>query len=190
MGRRAVTSQEDLASSALAVVRRSGTAGVSSRAIAAEAGVAVGTVYRHVPDLRSLLVRVAETVQAGFVDDLRAAAPDDEPLVPAIPAVAAALASRARTEPRLTELLALPVLTDTVTDGAAIRKWISARISRAMLAGEIIVADPALVAAASFGLVRGVLAHALQTDADWPAVTAVLAAGLTGLIAAQPSAAN
>ncbi len=185
MGRRAVTSEEDLTRSALAVVRRSGAAAVSSRAIAAEAGVAVGTVYRHVPDLQSLLIRVAETVQNDFVTDLRAAAPKGEPLMPAIPAVGAALVARARTEPRLTELLALPALVGTATDGAAIRMWISERIGHAVRAGEIVAPDPALVAAASFGLVRGILSHVLQGKSDWPTAARVLTAGLSGLLTAN-----
>lgn len=182
MGRRAATSAEDLTDSALRVVRRSGLAGVSSRAVAAEAGVALGTVYRHVPDLQNLLVAAAEQVERRFVDALRAAAPDGEPLLPAVPRVAAVLVEEAGREPRLAELLALSATSAAASDGAAIRRWIADRVSASMASGEVTKRNPEMIAAAGYGLVRGVFEHALH-GAGWDAATATLTAGLSGLLA-------
>lgn len=185
MGRRAATSAEALADSAMRVVERVGVAGATSRAIAAEAGVALGTVYRHVPDLEHLLRAAAERVQATFVADLQVAAPAGAPLRPAVPRVARALVARARAEPRLAELLALPVRQGTATAGVDIRAWIADRVRRAVEAGEVAPVEPRLVAAAAYGLVRGTLEHALATE-TWDGVATMLAVGLTGTLAADP----
>lgn len=177
MGRTRVTSGGELVAAALRVVARDGAAAVSSRTVAVEAGVALGTVYRHVRDLDALLAAAAAEVEAAFVADLRRAAPDDRPLRPAVPAVAAAVVARARAEPRLAELMARPG-----PDGEGIRGWISRRVRRAVADGELDAPDPDLVAAAGYGLARGVLQHGLAAEraAD------VLAAGLAGLLAAPP----
>lgn len=182
MGRRAATSAEQLTESALRVVRRRGLAGVSSRAVAAEAGVALGTVYRHVPDLRNLLVAAAGKVEGRFVEALRVAAPDGEPLLPAVPRVAAVLVEEAGREPRLAELLAVPEGSPGVPDGAAIRRWITDRVGAAMAAGEVAEGDPGMIAAAGYGLVRGVFEHALRGGAGWDGARAILTAGLRGLL--------
>jgi AcrR family transcriptional regulator len=182
VGRRPATSAEELAASALRVVRRSGLAGVSSRAVASEAGVALGTVYRHVPDLQNLLVAAAGQVETRFVDALRAAAPQEEPLLPAVPRIAAALVDEAAREPRLAELLALPRGSGTATDGAGIRRWIADRVRAAAEAGELVAGDPEIVAAAAHGLVRGVFEHALTTGPGWAGAEDVLAVGLRGLL--------
>jgi AcrR family transcriptional regulator len=135
--------------------------------VAAEAGVALGTVYRYVPDLQNLLVAAAEQVEGRFVDALRHAAPDGEPLVPAVPRIAAVLVEEARREPRLAELLALPRGPDAVSDGAAIRCWIADRVAASMASGEIPEGNRGMVAAAGYGLVRGVFEHALTGGAGW-----------------------
>lgn len=49
-----------LLDAASAVVRRAGYAGANIRAIAAEAGVAVGTIFRHYPNKAALLAAVVE----------------------------------------------------------------------------------------------------------------------------------
>lgn len=182
VGRRAATSADALTDSALRVVRRSGLVGVSSRTVAAEAGVALGTVYRYVPDLQNLLVAAAEQVEGRFVDALRHAAPDGEPLVPAVPRIAAVLVEEARREPRLAELLALPRGPDAVSDGAAIRCWIADRVAASMASGEIPEGNRGMVAAAGYGLVRGVFEHALTGGAGWGGATTVLTTGLRGLL--------
>lgn len=181
MGRRAATSADELTDSALRVVRRRGLAAVSSRAVAAEAGVALGTVYRHVPDLRNLLVAAAEKAEGRFVEALRVAAPDGEPLLPAVPRVAAVLVDEAGSEPRLAELLSVSEGSPGASDGAAIRRWIAGRVGASMAAGEVAEGNPAMIAAAGYGLVRGVFEHALG-GAGWDGARAVLGAGLRGLL--------
>ncbi len=185
MGRPRITSLDDLASSAVQVVRRAGVRGLTSRAVAAEAGVALGTVYRHAADLEHLRAVAAAQVEATFVADLERSAPVDRPLRPALATVAAAVLDRARTEPRLAELLALPAGSG---EGSAVRGWISMRTAAATGQGEIGECDPDLVAAAAFGAVRGLMAHLIERAAageQWPrSAAATLAAGLNGLLPA------
>ena len=183
MGRRALTSRDELRMSALRVARRAGAGAMTSRAVAAEAGIALGTMYRHVPDIAALLADAAEEVQASFVDVLTAAAPVDRPLRDCLPAMAAALVDRARAEPRLTELLAIPAPADSAGGGAAIRRWIAARAQLAAANGEVVVDDPDLLAAAAFGLVRSTLEQVLAHPELRDAAVALIAHGLSGLLA-------
>ena len=64
MGRRALTSRDELRMNVLRVAQRSAAGAMTSRAVAAEAGIAIGTMYRHVPDIAALLADAAEEVQA------------------------------------------------------------------------------------------------------------------------------
>lgn len=187
MGRTRITSIDDLAGSAARVVRRAGVTGLTSRAVAAEAGVALGTVYRHVDDLRHLLGVVAARVHADFVADMERAAPPDRPLRPALHAVAVAVLGRARDDPRMAELLAVPGGVGGATEGAEVRGWISQRVATARDQGEIGPVDPDLVAAAAFGAVRGAMTCLLDravagTEPEWVVAAEILAGGLNGLL--------
>lgn len=188
MGRPRITSIDDLTGSAVQVVRRAGVRGLTSRAVAAEAGVALGTVYRHVADLEHLRAAAAAQVEAAFVADLDRVAPVDRPLRPALAAIAAAVLDRARAEPLLAELLAPPATTPpgASAEGSAVREWISRRVAAAHARGEIGACDPDVVAAAAFGAARGVMAHLIaRAGQPWPrSATTTLTAGLEGLLPA------
>lgn len=182
VGRCAATSVEALTDSTLRVVRRHGLSGVSSRAVAAEAGIALGTVYRHVPDLQNLLVTAAEQVQARFVRALPAAAPFEEELVPAVPRIVAVLVEEARREPRLAELLGLPPGSGPGADGEDVRGWIAERVSASAATGAIAPIDPDMVAAAAYGLIREAFEQVLQRGGAWNDAADVLTPGAGELL--------
>lgn len=181
MGRARVTSAQELARCAARIVERDGLAQVAARTVADEAGIAVGTLYRHVRDLPELLTIAARQVEADFVADLRRAAPPDVPLRPALPAVAHAVLARARVAPRLMELLALPATTANGTDGAGVRAWIADRVRHATWVRDIGPCDPDLVAAAGYGLVRGVL-EVVTFGGDQARAEEIVAVGLAALL--------
>lgn len=177
-----MTSTQELARCAVRIVTRDGLDRLAVRVVAQEAGIAVGTVYRHVTDLAHLVAVAAAQVEADFVADLRRAAPPEARLHPAVPAIARAVVARARTAPRLVELLAVPASATYRTDGAGIRAWITDRVDLAVRAGDIAPCDPELVAAAGFGLVRGALEAALAARKDPAGVEDLIAAGLAALL--------
>ncbi|GGR47593.1 TetR/AcrR family transcriptional regulator [Streptomyces roseolus] len=66
--------RERLVAAALRVVRRDGIAGLSHRAVAAEADVPLGSTTYHFSSLDELLVAALRRVDAGFAERLRSGA--------------------------------------------------------------------------------------------------------------------
>ncbi|HXV94254.1 MAG TPA: TetR/AcrR family transcriptional regulator [Pseudonocardia sp.] len=185
--RRNATSREELLDRALHLVARRGTGAVTVRRLAAETGVAVGTLYGYFPGKDDLLRAAAERLEARFVAALDEACPPEAPLRSRLPAMAAAVTGLAFSSPALTSLLALPAGPATGTAGRRVAGWIAARLRGARERGEIGTDDHDLRAAAAYGLVRAAFEHGLaRPDAGRARrdVEEVVAAGLAGLLVA------
>lgn len=174
------TSRDALVAVARQLLAAGGERALSTRALSREAGVSAGTPYRYFTDKDALLLAVARAVEAEFVADLHLAAPAAFPLVPALPGIARTMVKRAHQTPELAHLLTLPPHLSPALQGEGVTAWIRWRVTVAQRTGEVGGAEPGLVANAAFGMVRGVLAGA--TDTDPRAQQQVIADGLAGLL--------
>lgn len=64
----AATSREEILASARKIVQQKGLAGVGMRSVAAEAGVAAGTLYHYFPDKDALLLAVTADIWSDIFD--------------------------------------------------------------------------------------------------------------------------
>ncbi|MPY96811.1 MAG: TetR family transcriptional regulator [Actinophytocola sp.] len=141
---------------ATAVLSKDGYAGCSMSAVAAQAGVATGTLYRHFPSKSALAVELFRTVVSREVAAVEEAANRDGGLTERIVAVMETFARRALKAPRLAyALLAEPV--DPAVDAERLvfrqcfRDIFAERIAEGVAAGVLPPQDPQLTAAALVG---------------------------------------
>ena len=64
----AATSKEEILAAARKIVQQKGLAGVGMRSVAAEAGVAAGTLYHYFPDKDALLLAVTADIWSDIFD--------------------------------------------------------------------------------------------------------------------------
>jgi AcrR family transcriptional regulator len=141
---------------ATALLREHGYAGCSMAAVAARAGIATGSVYRHFPSKAELAVELFRTVVTREVAAVSEASKRPGGLVERIVAVVETFAGRALKSPRLAyALLAEPV--DPAVDAErlvfrkAFRDVFAEHIAAGVAAGVLPVQDPQLTAAALVG---------------------------------------
>ena len=158
MGRRPATSRADVVAAAAGLIADQGVAGLQIAAVAQRLGVAVGTVYNHVPSKEALLSEVKEVVEQRFVDRLSAVAPPDVPLLDAVPALADTIVELSTVTALVPRLLAV-VSEDHDGDGTRIRAWMADRVRVAIDREEIPRATPELVAAMTYASVGAALAE-------------------------------
>lgn len=166
-------SREAILSAAVALLTERGYAGCSVAAVAARAGVATGTVYRHFPSKAELVTEVFRKVAGREVAAVAAATRVPAPVAGRITALVETFAGRAFKSPRLAyALLAEPV--DPAVDA---ERLVFRRAYRDLVATT--VAD---------GVARGVLppqnpevAAAALVGAIGEALVGPLAAGSTGV---------
>jgi AcrR family transcriptional regulator len=125
-------------------------------AIAAGAGVAAGTLYRHFASKEELFVELFRDVCAHEERAMRAAGEGEEEAVARIEAVLATFADRALRNPRLAwALLAEPVDPRVDAERLAYRarytELVAALLGEAIAAGEVPAQDARLTAAALIG---------------------------------------
>lgn len=148
-----------------------GYAGCSIAAVAARAGVAAGTVYRHFDSKSDLAAEVFRVVVSREVDAVRSAVAASPDAMTKIAAVIETFAGRAFKSPRLAyALLAEPVepLVDELRLQFRIefRDIVAAAIDGGVRAGELPPQNAQLVAAALVGAIGEALVGPLATGTD------------------------
>ncbi len=151
----------------------SGYAGCSVAAVAARAGVATGSVYRHFPSKAELIAELFRVVVSHEVDAVHAAARRPGRIDERITAVIETFAGRALKVPRLAyALLAEPVDpavdAERLTFRQAFRDVFSAAVADGVRAGELPPQNPDLAAAALVGGVAEVLVGPLAAGSADP----------------------
>jgi AcrR family transcriptional regulator len=150
-----------------------GYAACSVAAVAARAGVAAGTVYRHFDDKAELVAELFREVVGREVDAVRTAVLGVDDPTAQVAAVIETFAGRALKSPRLAfALLAEPV--DPVVDalrlefrtafGAVIADVVAAGVAR----GQLPPQHPTVVAAALVGAIGEALVVPLATGTEDP----------------------
>lgn len=188
-----------LLDAAVALLGEEGYAGCTVAAVAARAGIATGSVYRHFPSKSVLAVELFRTVVTHEVEAMSEAARRPADPVEGVVAAVENFARRALKSPRLAyALLAEPV--DAAVDAErlvyrrAFRDVLAARIAEGVATGLLPPQDARLTAAAVVGAgaeaLLGPLAdqvtdpvmHAATDPATDPAADPGAVAGLTTFI--------
>jgi AcrR family transcriptional regulator len=163
-------SREAIVGAAVALLAEQGYAGCSVAAVAARAGVATGTVYRHFPTKSALVTELFRVVCSREVAAVVAAAERAGGLVDGVVAFVETFAGRAMKAPRLAyALLVEPVDVAVDTERLVFRRTfrdvIAARIADAVAQGVLPPQDPQLTAAALVGAVGEALVGPLAAGA-------------------------
>jgi AcrR family transcriptional regulator len=148
--------RQDVLNAAIALLSEQGYAGCSMAAVAARAGVATGTVYKHFTGKSELSVELFRTVVTREVAAVEAAANGPGDLVERIVAVIETFAGRALKSPRLAyALLVEPVEPaidrERLVFRRAFRDIFAERIAEGVEQGVLPPQDPQLTAAALVG---------------------------------------
>ncbi|WP_173135823.1 TetR/AcrR family transcriptional regulator [Kibdelosporangium persicum] len=166
-----------------------GYAGCSVAAVAARAGIATGSVYKHFASKAELSVELFRFVVNHEVDAVAKAAAQPGDLVDRIVSVAVTFASRALRSPRLAyallvEPVDLPVEQERLVFRRAFRDIAAERIAHAVDAGALPAQNPEFTAAALIGAMSELLVGPLAeraSEADvLPALTTFCLRALGG----------
>ena len=156
-----------------ALLAEQGYAACSVAAVAARAGIASGTVYRHFDGKAELVGELFRTVVGRELDAVRAALAGASGVTAQTRAVIETFAGRALKSPRLAHaLLAEPV--DPVVDAlrlqfrTAFRDIIAAVVADGVARAELPPQNPAVVAAALVGAISEALVGPLATGTEDP----------------------
>lgn len=172
-------SRTGLVTAATQLVGERGYAGCSVAEVAARAGVATGTVYRHFPTKGELFAEVFRGACRREVDAATAAGAAARTRVDAVLATVRTFADRALRAPRSAyALLAEPV--DPLVDAERLvfretyADVIAAQIAAGVAAGEIPEQDPAVTAACLVGAIGEALVLPLARGTADPDIVAAL----------------
>ncbi|MFC6014218.1 TetR/AcrR family transcriptional regulator [Nocardia lasii] len=175
---------------ATGVLSRSGFAGLSMAAVAAEAGIATGTVYKQFENKAELVAAVFETVVAREVDAVRAAVAQGD-VVARVTAAVETFAGRAMKNPKLAcVLLAEPV--DAAVDAQRLefRRAFAASfetaVAHGVAEGQLPAQDSSLTAAALVGAIGEVLVGPLVAAPHAETVIPELVAFAVRALGAHP----
>lgn len=161
-----------LVSAAAQLLADEGYGACSVAAVAARAGIAAGTVYRHFPGKADLIAEVFRSVVGREVAAVRAAVESEPDVVGRIAAVIETFAGRALKSPRLAyALLTEPV--DPAVDELrlefriAFRDIVASAVADGVARGDLPPQNAEVVAAALVGAIGEALGGPLATgDAD------------------------
>lgn len=153
-----------------ALVAERGYAGCSVALVAAGAGVATGTVYRHFPDKAALFTEVFRVATQREVDAVAAAAAAPGTVAERVEACVSTFARRALRAPRMAyALIAEPVdpqvEAERLTYRRAYRDIFAALIDDAVTAGHLPAQDAQVSAAAVVGAMAEALVVPLHAGA-------------------------
>ncbi|MFF2393896.1 MULTISPECIES: TetR/AcrR family transcriptional regulator [unclassified Nocardia] len=172
------------------VLSRDGFAGLSMAAVAAEAGIATGTVYKQFENKAELVAAVFETVVAREVDAVRAAVAEGD-VVGRVTAAVETFAGRAMKNPKLAYvLLAEPV--DAAVDAQRLefRRAFAASfetaIAHGVAEGRLPAQESSLTAAALVGAIGEVLVGPLAAAPHAETVIPELVAFAVRALGARP----
>lgn len=177
-------SRERILSAALTILAKHGYAGCSMAAVAREAGVATGSVYRHFPAKADLVAEVFRTASQREVDAVARAAALELTAAEAVAAVIQTFAGRALRAPRMAyALLAEPVDPAVEAERLVFRRAYAEAfagiVTRGVAAGELPAQDVEVSAAALVGALGEALVGPLSPvapDVDADAFVADLVA--------------
>jgi AcrR family transcriptional regulator len=155
---------------AVDLLAEKGYAGCSMAAVAARAGIATGSVYRHFPGKAELVVELFRIVVGHEVDAVARAAAQPGDLVQRVVAVVETFTSRALKSPTLAyallaEPVDLPVEAERLVFRRAFRDIAAARIADAVAAGVLPPQNPEITAAALIGALGEILVGPLAAGA-------------------------
>lgn len=176
--------RQQLLEAAKRVIQSRGFSRMTTRSIADEAGVAVGTVFVHFPDMSALAEelldeRIGATIEKAF----QTIPPRADFIQRLLHVFNKILKSYAR-EADLSREYLTASLFRSHPDGpsaqrlTAFRGWVMSEVSQAVAAGTLKKIDPALAFSAAFSLYFGVLVGGLRGDLDAKAQSQVLEASL------------
>lgn len=182
---RRAAARERILEAAIAQLEDGGYASATVQVVAARAGVATGSVYRHFPSKSDLFAEVFRRATQREVDVLADLAADDgRPAAERIAAAAEAFARRALAAPRRAyALIAEPV--DAAVDAERLayrrgyRDIFKRLLDQGVAAGELAPHDTELAAAALVGAIAEVLVGPLSQERR--AGSEALVAGLVQL---------
>lgn len=168
---RRLASRERIAGAAQELVAHGGYGEASIAAVAARAGVATGSVYRHFPSKADLFAEVFRRASQREVDAVRRAGSGPEAVADRIAAAVQTFARRALRGRRLAwALLAEPVdpavEAERLVFRAAYRDAFAALLREGRATGELTVRDPELAAAALVGAIAETLVGPLAPTAS------------------------
>jgi AcrR family transcriptional regulator len=159
--------RERLLAAARDVLQRGGYATASVVAIAEQAGLSTGALYRHFDSKAELFVEVFRKAAAGELDALNAAASRTESFAARLEAVVATYAKRALHNRRLAWALVYEPV-DPLVDAERLVyrrnycRGMAALLRRGIAAGEIPEQNPELTAAALVGIIAETLVGPLS----------------------------
>jgi AcrR family transcriptional regulator len=167
---RRTAARERIVRSALKLVARGGYREAQVAAVAREAGVATGTVYRHFPSKADLLTEVFRVASQREVDAVAHACATHDGVAPRIAAAVDTFARRALRGRRLAwALLAEPVDPAVEAERLQFRRAyadvFAAAIAGGVASGELPEQDPHLTAAALVGAIGEALLGPLSPTA-------------------------
>lgn len=183
------TTRERLLAAALALTGEGGYAAASVAAIAAEAGVSNGALYRHWPSKGELFAELFRTVCSRELEAMTAAGAASSHATAAarVEAVLTTFSSRALRNPRLAwALIAEPV--DPLVEAERLayrrtyREGLAALLRAGVDAGELPPQDPDLTAAALVGGVGEALVGPTSPLADAPPDADAILVALSALV--------
>ncbi|MCP9958107.1 TetR/AcrR family transcriptional regulator [Streptomyces sudanensis] len=154
------------------MLERRGTSGLTTREVAAEAGVAAGTFFVHFPDLGTLVETLLDEHVGRALDTALRTLPEDGDPVARLVHVAAELYDSYDREPELSRQYLSASLFHHHPDGpterrmAEFRVWVAGEFARAADAGTIPPIDPEVAFTAYFSLYLGVLVAGLRGELD------------------------
>lgn len=152
------------------LVAQRGYGGCSVGAVAARAGVATGTVYRHFPDKGALFAEVFRTSTQREVDAVAAAGAAAGTVAERVERIVSTFAHRAFASPRMAyALIAEPVDPQVEAERlrfrGAYRDLFAALVADAVATGELPPQDPQVSAAAVVGAMAEALVVPLHAGA-------------------------
>ncbi|MBA0125419.1 TetR/AcrR family transcriptional regulator [Haloechinothrix sp. YIM 98757] len=181
--------RELLLEAAVRLLAERGYAGCSVAAVAAEAGVATGSVYRHFPSKAELVAELFRRVVEREVAAVEQASTSASGVTERVTAVIETFASRALKTPRLAyallaEPVDAPVEQQRLVFRQAFRDVVAERITEGVTAGVLPPQDASISAAALVGAIAEVMIGPLtaeSADADViPALCTFAAQALGG----------
>lgn len=186
--RRKEQTRRALLEAARTVLARRGLAGLTTREVAAEAGVAAGTFFVHFPDLDTLIETLLDERIAAALETAFATLPETDDPVDRLVHVARKLYESYDSEPDLSCHYLSASLFHTNPHGPAerrmaeFREWVTRCLTQAEAAGTTAPVDPVLAFTGYFSLYFGILVAGLRGQLDRAAQLRLLEDSLRRLL--------
>lgn len=181
----------EILDAARAVIATKGFPATTARDVAAEAGVAVGTVFVHFPTMGGLAETILDDTVGAALERAHDGLPEGD-LIDWLVHVSMTLYDAYRADPELSRQVLAGSLFEASADGPSRRRmagfqvWVSEQVIAAVAAGRIPPIDPREAFAGFFALYFGVLVAGLRGDLEPAAQPVVLRSLLTRLLCPGP----